>query len=75
MFGGKYVQFRVICSLQDRIIINTFWVDPHLDLLQNALVKPKNCCKNVAQFSNEHLELILIDPFQACLTDDSICSL
>ena len=41
VFGSKYVQFRGICSLQDRIIINTFWVDPHSDLLQNALMKPK----------------------------------
>ena len=24
-------------------ILGTFWVDPHSDLLQNALVKPKNC--------------------------------
>ena len=27
------------------IIINTFWADPHSDLLQNALVKPKNIVK------------------------------
>ena len=23
-------------------VINTFWVDPHSDFLQNVLVKPKN---------------------------------
>ena len=31
-----------LCSLQYSIIINTFWADPHSDLLQNVLVKPKN---------------------------------
>ena len=40
---SKYVKFREICSLQYSIIINTFWVDPHSDLLKNAPVKPKNC--------------------------------
>ena len=40
--GSKYVQFREICSLQYSIIINTFWADPHSDLLPNAQVKPKN---------------------------------
>ena len=42
LFGSKYVQFRELCSLQYSIIINTFWVDSHSDLLQNALMKPKN---------------------------------
>ena len=27
-----------------------------------------HCCKNVAQFSNKQLGLILIDPFEKCLT-------
>ena len=36
------MKFREICLLQYSIIINTFWVDPHSDVLNNALVKPKN---------------------------------
>ena len=36
------MQFREICSPQHSIIINTFWVDPNSDLLQNVPVKPKN---------------------------------
>ena len=46
MFLSKYVQFRVICSLQYSIKINTIKVDPHSDWLQNGIVKPKNSFKN-----------------------------
>ena len=42
VFGSKYVQFREICLLQGSLIINTFWIDPHSELLQNVPVKPKN---------------------------------
>ena len=43
VFGGKCVQFREICLLQCSTIINTFWVDPHSELLKKVPVKPKNC--------------------------------
>ena len=36
------MQFREICSLQCGTIINTFWVDPHSELLKKVPVKPKN---------------------------------
>ena len=42
VFGSKYVQFREICLLQCSKIINTFWVDPHSELLKKVPVKPKN---------------------------------
>ena len=42
VFGSKYVQFREICLLQCSTIINTFWVDPHSELLKKVPVKPKN---------------------------------
>jgi hypothetical protein len=42
VFGGKYMEFRTIFSLQYSISINTFEVDPPSDWLQNAVVKPKN---------------------------------
>ena len=42
VFGSKCVQFREICMLQCSTIINTFWVDPHSDLLKKVPVKPKN---------------------------------
>ena len=47
MFLSKYVQFRVICSLQYSININTIKVDPHSDWLQNGVVKPKNTYKRL----------------------------
>jgi hypothetical protein len=40
VFGGKYMEFRIIFSLQ--YSINTFEVDPPSDSLHNAVVKPKN---------------------------------
>ena len=42
MFGGKYMEFRIIFSLQYSISINTFEIDPPSDSLHYALVKPKN---------------------------------
>ena len=42
VFGGKYVEFRIIFSLQYSISIDTFEVDPPSDSLHNAVVKPKN---------------------------------
>jgi hypothetical protein len=36
------MEFRIIFSLQNSISINTFEVDPPLDSLHNAVVKPKN---------------------------------
>jgi hypothetical protein len=42
VFGGKYMEFRIIFSLQYSISINTFEVDPPSDSLHNAVVKPKN---------------------------------
>ena len=42
VFGSKCVQFREICLLQCSTIINTFWVDPHSELLKKVSVKPKN---------------------------------
>jgi hypothetical protein len=42
MFGGKYMEFCVIFSLQYSISINTFEVDPPSDSPHNAIVKPKN---------------------------------
>ena len=42
VFGSKCVQFRKICLLQCNTIINTFWVDPHSELLKKVPVKPKN---------------------------------
>ena len=36
------MQFREICLLQCSTIINTFWVDPHSELLKKVPVKPKN---------------------------------
>jgi hypothetical protein len=43
VFGGKYMEFRIIFSLQYSIRrINTFEVDPPSDSLHNAVVKPKN---------------------------------
>jgi hypothetical protein len=41
-FGGKYMEFRIIFSLQHIISINTFEVDPRSNSLHNAVVKPKN---------------------------------
>ena len=42
VFGSKCVQFHEICLLQCSTIINTFWVDPHSELLKKVPVKPKN---------------------------------
>jgi hypothetical protein len=42
VFGGKYMEFRIIFSLQYSISIDTFEVDPPSDSLHNAVVKPKN---------------------------------
>ena len=42
VFGSKYVQFLEICLLQCSTITNTFWVDPHSELLKKVPVKPKN---------------------------------
>jgi hypothetical protein len=43
VFGGKYMEYRIISSLQYSIsIMNTFEVDPPSDSLHNAVVKPKN---------------------------------
>jgi hypothetical protein len=42
VFGGKYVEFRIIFSLQYSMSINTFEVDPPSDSLHSAVVKPKN---------------------------------
>jgi hypothetical protein len=42
VFGGKYMEFRIIFSFQYSISINTFEVDPPSDSLNNAVVKPKN---------------------------------
>jgi hypothetical protein len=42
VFGGKYMEFRIIFLLQYSININTFEVDPPSDSLYNAVVKPKN---------------------------------
>ena len=42
VFRSKYAQFLIIWSLQYSININTFEVDPHLDLLHICIVKPKN---------------------------------
>ena len=42
VFGSKCVQFREIWLLQCSTIINTFWVDPHSELLKKVPVKPKN---------------------------------
>jgi hypothetical protein len=42
VFGGKYMEFRIIFSLQNSININTFEVDPPSDSLHNAVVKPNN---------------------------------
>ena len=42
IFGDKYMEFRIIFSLQYSISINTFEVDPPSDSLHNAVVKPKN---------------------------------
>ena len=46
VFGRKYVQLPIICSLQYSLIINTFGVDPHSDSLHNDVVKPKNVIGN-----------------------------
>ena len=45
VFGNKCVQFREICLLQSSTIINTFWVDPHSELLKKVPVKPTNTKK------------------------------
>ena len=42
LFGGKYMEFRIIFLLQYSISINTFEVHPPSDSLHNAVVKPKN---------------------------------
>jgi hypothetical protein len=42
VFGGKYMAFRIIFTLQYSISINTFEVDPPSDSLHNAVVKSKN---------------------------------
>ena len=42
VFGNKYVQFCIICSLQYSINLNTVEVDLHLDSMQNKIMKPKN---------------------------------
>jgi hypothetical protein len=42
VFGDKYMEFRIIFSLQYSMSINTFEVDPPSDSLHNAVVKPKN---------------------------------
>jgi hypothetical protein len=39
MFGGKYMEFRIIFALQYSISINTFEVDTPSDSLYNAVVK------------------------------------
>ena len=44
------MQFREICSLKYSIILSTFWVDLHSYLLQNALVKPKNCFRSFLKY-------------------------
>jgi hypothetical protein len=44
LFGGKYMEFRIIFSLQSSISINTFEFDRPSDSLYNAVVKPKNKC-------------------------------
>jgi methyl coenzyme M reductase subunit C len=49
VFGGKYMEFRIIFSLQYSISINTFEVDPPSDSLHNAVVKPKNMYFNALQ--------------------------
>ena len=36
------LKFRIICSIQSSININTVEFDPHSDSLQNVIVKPKN---------------------------------
>ena len=41
------MQFREICLLQCSTIINTFWVDPHSELLKKVPVKPKNSPVNI----------------------------
>jgi hypothetical protein len=41
VFGGKYMEFRIIFSLQYSISIDTFEVHPPSDSLDNAVVKPK----------------------------------
>jgi hypothetical protein len=41
-FGGKYMELRIIFSLQHRISINKFEVDPPSYSLHNAVEKPKN---------------------------------
>ena len=42
VFGGKYMEFRIIFPLQYSISISTFEVDPVSDSLHNAIVNPKN---------------------------------
>ena len=46
------MQFREICLLQCSTIINTFWVDPHSELLKKVPVKPKNCENDVSYTRN-----------------------
>ena len=40
--GGKLVEFRIICSLQLSVNINTIEADPHSDSQNNGILKPKN---------------------------------
>ena len=40
--GSKLVEFRIVCSLQPIVNINTIEADPHSDSQNNGIVKPKN---------------------------------
>jgi hypothetical protein len=52
VFGGKYVEFRIIISLQYSISINTFEVDPPSDSLHNAVVKPNNIVSRPSELTS-----------------------
>jgi hypothetical protein len=59
VFGGKYVAFCIIFSLQYSINIDTFEVDPPSDSLHYAVVKPNNIYS--VQYINFHLIISVPD--------------
>jgi hypothetical protein len=69
VFGGKYMKFRIIFSLQYSISINIFEVDPPSDSLHNAVVKPKNSkLFNVIMWTHSSISLVFLHIlfFHAC---------
>ena len=60
VFGSKFVQFCIICSLQNSININTVEVDLYSDSLHNGAVKPKNIDKIYFDLESNLFKIVIL---------------